>query len=87
MGQLPDNTLSKTVQRIKEGIDVLAELDTKPDFSIGHYFLGELYAQRGQEKEAATHLKTAEALFKEMGMDYWLEETGKIMARHTIGNP
>ena len=46
---------------------------------IGHFFLGELYARRHQKKEATTHLKTAEALFKEMGMDYWLEEAGKII--------
>jgi len=79
MGQLPDNAPLKTVQRIEEGIDVLAELDTKPDLSIGHFFLGELYTRRNQKKEAKTHLKTAGTSFKEMNMDYWLEETEKIM--------
>jgi len=30
-----------------------------------------------QEEAAKTHLKVAEALFKEMSMDYWIEETKK----------
>jgi hypothetical protein len=33
-----------------------------------------------QEDAAKTHLKAAEALFKQMSMDYWLEETAKIEA-------
>jgi len=65
-------------QRIEEGLETLTELDTKPDISIGHLFLGELYAQRNQGKAAKTHLKVAEASFKAMNMDYWIEETGKI---------
>jgi class 3 adenylate cyclase/tetratricopeptide (TPR) repeat protein len=81
MGQLPDIPSLETVQHIEEGLDVLTELDTKPDLSVGHFFLGELYARRNQKKDAKIHVKTAEALFKEMGMDYWLAETAKIMNR------
>jgi hypothetical protein len=56
------------------------ELETSPDIAIGRLFLGELYIQENQEKIAFIHLKAAETLFKEMGMDYWIEETGKIMS-------
>ena len=75
------------IVKIKEGLEILTELDTRPDISIGHLYLGELCAEMNQDKEAQSHLKKAEALFKEMSMDYWVEEAGKIMARHTIGNP
>ena len=79
MGKLSNNAPLDAIQRIKEGLETLTELDTTPDISIGHLFLGELYVQRNQEKAARTHLKVAEALFKKMSMDYWIEETGKIM--------
>ena len=79
LGKLSDHSPLEAKQRIEEGLEILTELDTKPDISIGHLFLGELYAQRNQEEAAKTHLKVAEALFKEMSMDYWIEETGKIM--------
>jgi len=87
MGNLSGNNSKEAIQRIKEGLEILTELDTRPDISIGHLYLGELYAEMNQDKEAQSHLKKAEALFKEMSMDYWSAETGKIMARHTIGNP
>ena len=87
MGNLSGNNSTEAIQRIKEGLEILTELDTRPDISIGHLYLGELYAEMNQDKEAQTHLKKAEALFKEMSMDYWSAETGKIMTRHPIGNP
>ncbi|MDX2451544.1 adenylate/guanylate cyclase domain-containing protein [Desulfosarcina sp.] len=79
MGKLSDNAPMEAVARIEEGLELLTELDTKPDMSMGHFFLGELYAQRNQEEAAKTHLKAAEASFKAMNMNYWIEETGKIM--------
>jgi hypothetical protein len=39
--------------------------------------------QRNRKKEAKTHLKAAEALFKKMSMNFWLEETGKITVQKT----
>ncbi|MDM8540250.1 hypothetical protein QUF90_04110 [Desulfococcaceae bacterium HSG9] len=53
------------------------ELGAKPNIALGRLFLGELYTQNSEHEEAAIHLKRAEALFKEMSMDYWLEETKK----------
>jgi len=81
MGTLSDNAPLEAIQRIEEGLEILTELDTQPDIAIGRLFLGELYAQRDQKKVAKTHLKAAEASFKEMGMGYWLKEAGKIINR------
>jgi class 3 adenylate cyclase/tetratricopeptide (TPR) repeat protein len=80
MGKRSDSAPLKAVAQIEEGLELLTELDTKPDIAMGHLFLGELQAQMNQEAAAKTHLKAAEALFKQMSMDYWLEETAKIEA-------
>lgn len=79
IGKLSDNSPLEAAQRIEKGLEVLTELGTNPDISIGHLFLGELYAQKNQAEAAKTHLKSAEALFKEMHMDYWAEETENII--------
>ena len=80
MGKLENDGPLEAIQRVEAGLETLTELETAPDIAIGRLFLGELYVQDNQEKVALTHLKAAEVLFKEMGMDYWIEETGKLMS-------
>ena len=75
--KLSENSLPEAKDQILEGLEILTELGAKPDIAMGHFFLGELYAQNNGHEEAAIHLKKAEVLFKEMSMDYWLEETKK----------
>jgi len=79
-GNLSDSSQKEAQQQILKGLEILTELDTKPDISLAHLFLGELYTRNNQQKEAINHLKEAQALFKEMGMEYWLKETRKIMS-------
>jgi hypothetical protein len=67
-------------------LDLLNALDIKPDISMGHLFLGELYAERNQQDQARLHLKEAKRLFKEMGMNYWLEETERTIDRSHLEN-
>ena len=81
MEKIKGSARREAIQRIEEGLETLTALETYPDVAIGRLFLGELYAQENQAKLALTHLRAAEALFEEMGMDYWIEETGKIMNR------
>jgi tetratricopeptide (TPR) repeat protein len=85
LGKLSNDASLEAMQRIEEGLEVLTELETKPDIAIGRLFIGELSAQENQENLATTHLKAADALFREMGMAYWIEETGKIMNRYEGG--
>ena len=35
---------------------------------------------RADREEALEHLKKAEAMFQDMGMDYWLGKTRKVLA-------
>ena len=61
------------------GIRILDELEVKPWFSVGHLFLGELHADAGRKSQALENLRKAEAMFQEMGMDYWLARTRKLL--------
>jgi class 3 adenylate cyclase/tetratricopeptide (TPR) repeat protein len=65
---------------ILQGMKILDELKVKPYYTRGYLFLGELYAKVGQKEKAMENLKKAEGLFQEMGMDYWLAETRKVLA-------
>ena len=78
MGKLSNGLSPEAVARIEEGLEQLAELDANVDMSMAHLFLGELYAKNSQDETANTHLEAAEASFKAMRMDYWLEETRRI---------
>ncbi len=55
------------------------ELKLKPWSAQGYLFLGELYADKGQSEKALENLKKAERMFREMGMDYWLDKTQEIL--------
>jgi len=66
---------------ILEGIRMLEEAKAKPYSAQGYLYLGELYADTGQREKALETLKRAEGMFQEMGMDYWLHRTQKVLER------
>jgi membrane protein DedA with SNARE-associated domain len=49
-------------------------------YAQGHLFLGELYVHADQKEKALKHLKKAETMFQEMGMDYWLAVAREVSA-------
>jgi hypothetical protein len=56
------------------------EIKTKPTYAQGHLFLGELYAHESRKEKAMENLRRAEAMFLEMGMDYWLDVAREVSA-------
>ena len=60
-------------ESILEGIQILEDRKIKPWSSIGYYILSMLQVHRGEMGQARIHLNNAEKMFKQMGMDYWLE--------------
>jgi hypothetical protein len=42
--------------------------------------MGELSASSGRGEEAREHLQRAEAMFRQMGMDYWLAKAQNALA-------
>ena len=67
-------------QHLIKGIKILKELGIRPWYSEGYLYLGELNAKSGDREDALNNLRTAESMFKEMGMDYHLSKTRKILA-------
>ena len=71
--------LHKAEECISAGMKIIKELKIKPALPIGFLFLGELYARAGRKEEAIKNLKQAEGLSQEMGIDYWLARTKKVL--------
>jgi predicted ATPase/class 3 adenylate cyclase len=65
---------------ILRGTNILQELEQRPRYATGRFYLGELYAHAGQKEEALQNLEQAGTMFQEMGMDYWLDKTQEVMA-------
>jgi class 3 adenylate cyclase/tetratricopeptide (TPR) repeat protein len=79
IGRMEGAQLQKAEECIFTGMKLLGELKMKPIHSFGFLFLGELYADAGKKEKALENLKKAEGLFQEMGMNYWLDRTKKIL--------
>jgi len=79
VGKIEKSQIDKAEEHILKGMKTLDELEIKSNYSEGLFFLGELYANAGQKEKALENLKKAEALFQEMGMDYWLARTKKLL--------
>lgn len=56
---------------ILEGYNILKELFVRPAMAQGHFHLGELYKNSGEDSKAVGEFRKAKAMFEEMGMDYW----------------
>jgi tetratricopeptide (TPR) repeat protein len=81
VGKTERSDWAKAEESILQGIQIIEELNLILLRSRGYFFLGELYADAGQDKKAIKTLKEAEAAFQEMGMDYWLHRTQEVLVR------
>ena len=62
-----------------KGIEILNELKAKSYYSLGYLFMGELFMQAEVKEKAIANLEKAREMFKEMGMDYWLDKTQEVL--------
>ncbi|MFQ5976420.1 MAG: guanylate cyclase, partial [Candidatus Hydrothermarchaeales archaeon] len=81
LGKAKKSQYDKAEESILQGIKILDELKLKPLYAQGYLFLGELYADTGQQDKALESMKKAEEMFREMGMDYWLAKTQEVLGR------
>jgi hypothetical protein len=51
-----------------------SEIGSRPLVAHSHLGLGKLYRRTGKREQAQEHLTTATAMYREMGMTYWLEQ-------------
>ncbi len=70
---------AKAEKLIVEGIEILDDLRLRPRSGQGHLHLGELYAENHQREKALQSVKQARDMFREMGMEYWLTRTTKVL--------
>jgi class 3 adenylate cyclase/tetratricopeptide (TPR) repeat protein len=66
---------------VLRGIEIMKELKIRPLYAYGYLHLGEAYAFAGQREKALENLKKGEAMFQEMGMDYYVRRTQEDMAK------
>ena len=78
-GKMEEPQLHKAEGHILKGMKIFNELGVKPAYAEGCFYLGELYADAGQKEKAIEKIKKAEVMFQEMGMDYWLARTKKVL--------
>lgn len=81
LGKAEKLQVGRAEECIQQGIKILDELKLKPFSSQGYLFLGEVYADTGQQDKALKNLKEAEGAFQEMGMDYWLARTQEVLGK------
>jgi hypothetical protein len=79
IARMDPSCVDSAIGEVLAGIKITEGVRT--EYSRGHFYLGELYADTGQEDNALEALKKAEAEFKDMGMDYWLRKTQEVLER------
>jgi len=73
--------LDEAERNVLDGIRILQDQRQKPDVSVGYLNLAELYLDAGQKEKALQPVRKAEAMFREMVMDNWLEKAQEALAR------
>ncbi len=56
------------------GLALAEELSMRPLVAHCHLGLGKLYRRTGKSQQAQDHVTTATAMYRDMGMTYWLEK-------------
>jgi tetratricopeptide (TPR) repeat protein len=79
MGKANTSRAKEAERSILWGINICNELELKPYAAQGYHCLGQHFVDKCLEQQALTNLKKAEAMFREMGMDYWLGKTQKVL--------
>ena len=80
LGKTEPLQIDKAEGFILKGIAIYKKLKTKPFYALGHLYLSQLYLNAGEKEKAIDNLKKAEGMFREMGMDYWLDKTQELLA-------
>ncbi len=60
--------------RYRQALALATELGMRPLVAHCHFGLGKLHARTGQREEARQHLATATTPYREMDMQFWLEQ-------------
>jgi tetratricopeptide (TPR) repeat protein len=61
-------------QQYQEALTIATELGMRPLIAHCHLGLGKLHRRTGKREQAREHLSTTAAMYREMGMTYWLQQ-------------
>jgi len=64
---------------LEQGIKILKKVNINPWLLQGYFFLGELYADTGSNKEALINLNKALSMCQEMGIEYWPDKIQEVL--------
>ncbi len=68
-----------------ESIRLSRERGERPFLAVTHFRYAECLHKKGDLDAAREHLEQAEALFREMGMDWWMEQAEELGKRLDVG--
>ena len=71
-GSSPDPGMGATC--CQQGLTLASELGMRPLVAHCHLGLGKLHSRAGDRAKAAENLRVAAAMYREMGMRFWLEQ-------------
>jgi hypothetical protein len=58
----------------RQAMELAGQLGMRPLLARCHLGLGKLYGRIGRRDEAGQHLATATTMYREMDMQFWLEQ-------------
>ncbi len=61
-------------ERLEEALALAAELGMRPEVAHCHLGLAKLYRNTGNREQATKHFSTAATMYREMDMQFWLEQ-------------
>jgi tetratricopeptide (TPR) repeat protein len=61
-------------ERLEEALALATELGMRPEAAHCHLGLGKLYRRARERREAEEHLGLATAMYREMGMSFWVAQ-------------
>ena len=65
---------SRAEECYRQALTTSSELGMRPLAAHCHFGLGKLYRRTGDQAKADEHLAGAQAMYREMGMGFWLEK-------------
>ena len=73
--------IEQAAAHYRQALALAEELGLRPLQAHCHLGLGTLYARAGRPEQARTALSTAIALYRDMGMTFWLPQAEAVLAQ------
>jgi len=75
------NERDAAIRRFEMAQGLADQLGMRPLIAHCHLGLGKLYSRTGDRQQAQGHLTTATTMFREMNVQFWLEQAEAELAR------